>query len=274
MKSKNNGKIIVHLILIIGSIMMLVPFIWMILTSFKTIEEIAHLPITIFPEKLSLTNYKLALGSVPFFNLYVNTIATVIIRVAFALVFSSMAAYGFARIEFPLKNLFFGLVLMQMMVPSEIFILPQYLMVSKLHLTNTIFALSFPGLVSAFGTFLLRQQFMALPVELEEAAIIDGCNRWQVFWKIMFPLAKSGLISLAVFTSLFTWKDLLWPLIVNNDIYKMNLSAGLANLRGIFVNNDGAIMAGSVVAIVPMIIIYAFLQKQFVEGIAQTGIKG
>lgn len=267
-------KYLLHIFLILGSIVMVFPFVWMILTSVKTIEEIVNIPITILPEKPSLVNYEMALDAVPFLKLYANTLLTMLGRIVCALLFSSMAAYGFARIKFPLRNFFFSIVLLQMMVPTEIFLIPQYMMVSKLGLLNTIPALIFPGLVSAFGTFLLRQQFLSLPIELEEAAIIDGCNRWQIYSKIIVPLSKPSLVSLGVFTALFTWKDLLWPLIVNMNMDKMPLSAGLASLRGIFITNDGVLMAGSVIAIVPMVIIYIICQKQFIEGIAHTGLKG
>lgn len=267
-------KYLLHIFLILGSIVMVFPFVWMLLTSVKTVEEIVNIPITILPERPSFVNYEMALNAVPFPKLYVNTLLSMIGRIICALLFSSMAAYGFARIEFPLKKLLFSVVLLQMMVPTEIFLIPQYMMVSKLKMLNTIPALIFPGLVSAFGTFLLRQQFLSLPMELEEAAIIDGCNRWQIYSKIMLPLSRSALISLGVFTALFTWKDLLWPLIVNMNMEKMPLSAGLASLRGIYITNDGVLMAGSVIAIVPMVIIYIVCQKQFIEGIAQTGLKG
>lgn len=271
---KHRYQWILHVALIIGGIIMVFPFFWMILTSLKTVDEIMNIPITIFPENPSLSNYQLAIEAVPFVNLYVNTLLSMGGRILCALVFSSMAAYGFARIQFPLKNFFFSIVLLQMMVPTEIFLIPQYLMVSKLGLLNSVAALIFPGLVSAFGTFLLRQQFMSMPVELEEAAILDGCSRWKIYTRIMLPLSKSGLVSLGVFTALFSWKDLMWPLIVNMNMNKMPLSAGLASLRGIYITNDGVLMAGSVIAIVPMLVIYIVCQKQFIEGIAQTGLKG
>ena len=140
-----------------------------------------------------------------------------------------MAAYAFARLNFPGKKIFFALVLFQMMIPAQIFIVPQFLLVQKLGLLNTISALVIPGIVSAFGTFLLRQFFMGLPKELEEAAKLDGCNTWQTFYKVMLPLARSGLVALGIFTALFAFKDLMWPLVVNMSVDKMTLSAGLAS---------------------------------------------
>ena len=184
-----------------------------------------------------------------------------------------MAAYAFARIKFPGREILFMFVLIQMMVPGQIFIIPQYLMVQKLGMLNSISALVFPGIVTAFGTFLLRQFFMGLPEEIEEAAIIDGANRWQIFWRVMLPLAKPGMISLSIFTALFAWKDLMWPLIVNADLDKMPLSAGLASLIGQFSTDYPVLMAGSVIAIIPMIVIFIIFQKQFISGIAVTGGK-
>jgi multiple sugar transport system permease protein len=271
-KSKKNNFII-HIILIIGSVAMLLPFLWMILTSLKTLTESTTIPPTIFPKSMKWSNYKDVWNLLPFPKFYINTILMLIGRIAGSLFFSAMAAYAFARINFPGKNLFFMIVLIQMMVPGQIFIIPQYLLVSKLGWLNTVKALIVPGVVSAFGTFLLRQFFLGIPNELEEAAILDGCNRWQIFYKIMLPLTKSGLVALGIFTSLFAWKDLMWPLIVNMSIDKMPLSSGLASLQGQYSTNFPQLMAGSMIAIWPMLLIFIIFQKQFIEGIATTGSK-
>lgn len=270
---KNKNEIILHIFLAIGCLIMIFPFIWMILCSTKTIGEITSIPITILPKNWNLDNYKTAMKAIPFVSLYINTILMIVGRILCAIIFSSMAAYGFARLEFPGRNILFSLILIQMMVPGEIFIIPQYLMVTKLGLLDTIPALIFPGLVSAFGTFLLRQQFLSLPKALEEAAMLDGCNRWQIFSKVMLPISKSGLVSIGVFTGLFAWKDLMWPLVVNMDLSKMPIAAGLANLNSAFRTNPAVLMAGSTIAVIPILIVYGFCQKQFIEGIAHTGIK-
>lgn len=270
---KDKGLILLHVFLILGCFIMIFPFIWMILCSSKTVSEITSIPLVIFPKKWSTENFKAAMTAIPVVQLYINTFLLIVGRVLCAIIFSSMAAYGFARLEFPGRNALFSLVLIQMMVPGEIFIIPQYLMVTKLGLLDTIPGLIFPGLVSAFGTFLLRQQFLSLPVALEEAAMLDGCNRWQIFYKVMLPISTSGLVSIGVFTALFAWKDLMWPLIVNMDLNKMPLAAGLANLGNAYKNNPAILMAGTTIAVIPMLIIYGFCQKQFIEGIAQTGIK-
>ncbi len=262
-----------YLFFIIGSIVMIFPFIWMLLTSFKTVAESMQIPPDFFPAQWIIDNFKDAMASLPFGALYKNTILLIFWRVVCAVAFSSMAGYAFAKLNFKGKNLLFSLVLVQMMLPSQIFITPQYQMLAKLGLTNTIFALVFPGLVSAFGTFFLRQAYMGIPDEISEAAYLDGCNQWQTFVKVMVPLTTSSMAALAVFTAVFAYGDLMWPLIANTDLKMMTLSSGLATLRGQFNTNFPVMMAGSLLAMIPMVVLYLFFQKQFIEGVAMTGGK-
>lgn len=274
MKGKiKSSNLIVHIILIIGAFAMLLPFIWMIITSLKNLTESTTIPITIMPKDFKWSNYIDVWNQLPFEKFYINTMLMMFFRVIGSVFFSAMAAYAFARIDFPGKKFFFMIILIQMMIPGQIFIIPQYIMVSKLGLLNTVTALVIPGMVSAFGTFLLRQFFIGIPKELEEAAILDGCNRWQVFWKVMLPLTRSGLVALGIFTSVFAYKDLMWPLIVNMSLDKMPLAAGMASLQGQYSTNFPQLMAGSMIAIWPMLIIFIIFQKQFVEGVASTGSK-
>lgn len=274
MKELNKkSSILIHTVLIIGAAAMILPFLWMILTSIKSVGEAVQVPPKIFPSTPKWDNYSAVLNILPFAKFYLNTILMLIGRVIGSVLFSAMAAYACARLNFPGKNIFFGLVLFQMMIPSQIFIIPQFLLAQKLGLLNTISALVLPGIVSAFGTFLLRQFFMGLPKELEEAAKLDGCNIWQTFYKIMLPLSRSGLIALSIFTALFGFKDLMWPLIVNMSLEKMSLSAGLASLQGQFTTNYPQLMAGSLLAIWPMLLIFIIFQKRFIEGIATSGGK-
>ena len=267
--------IILQMILIAGAVAMILPFVWMVLTSLKTVTESTSMnPFVLFPKEPQWENFVKVLKQNDFLRLYFNTLAMMVIRVFCAVLFSAMAAYAFARLEFPGKNFFFGLVLFQMMVPVQIFVIPQYLMVDKLGMRNTVFALVFPGLVSAFGTFLLRQFFMGLPKELEESAKLDGCNIGQTFLRVMLPLTKSGLVALAIFTALFAFKDLMWPLIVNSNADAATLSSALAKISSAYSVNYPQLMAASVLAIWPMLLLYIIFQKQFIEGIAQTGIKG
>lgn len=274
MKMKNKKNAGVYLALVLMAFIMILPFVWSVLTSFKTQAEALRIPPQILPSSWSFKNYKAVSEVLPFATFFMNTFLMVIFRVLGSVFFSALAAYAFARLEFPFKNFLFAIVLLQMMVPGQIFILPQYMIVSKLGWLDSIKALVLPGIVSTFGTFLMRQFFMGIPKDLEEASVLDGCSIWKTFWKVMFPLTKSGLVSVAIFTALFAWKDMMWPLIVNMSIDKMTLSSGLVNLMGQYSVDYPQLMAGSLIAIVPMVILFLFFQKQFVEGIATSGTKG
>ncbi|MCL2043916.1 MAG: carbohydrate ABC transporter permease [Treponema sp.] len=266
-------KTVVYAALAAGSVIMVFPFVWMVLTSFKTISETMRVPPVFFPSRWLLTSFTSATSQVPFPRLYYNTALLVIFRIIFAAIFSSAAAFAFAKLRFPGKAICFTLIVSQLLMPSQIFIIPQYLMLARLSLLNTIPALVFPGLVSAFGVFFLRQAYMTLPAELMEAARLDGCNQGQTFVLIYLPLTKTFLAALSVFTAVFAYTDLMWPLIVNTDLNMMTLSAGLSSLRGQFTTNFPVLMAGSLLAMWPMILLYIFFQKHFVEGIALTGTK-
>lgn len=273
-KLNKNFLTLLYLLLFLGAIVMIVPFLWMVLTSFKTISESTQLdPFLIFPTKWRVDAYQAVITKMNFPLLYWNTFVLIVGRVIFTIVTASLAGYALARLEFKGKSIAFSLVLLQMMVPSQIFIIPQYLMVNKLGMLNTAFALLFPGLVSAFGTFLMRQAFIAVPKDLEHAAIIDGCSVGQTYLRIMLPLVKSSLVALSIFTALFAYKELMWPLVVNTDQNTIPLSAALAKLQGQFVVNYPELMAASVLACIPMILLYVFFQKQFIAGIAMSGTK-
>ncbi|HIT63962.1 MAG TPA: carbohydrate ABC transporter permease [Candidatus Ventrimonas merdavium] len=275
MKHNQTGSMAcLHIILILGGAVMLIPFAWMILTAFKSATEATQIdPFVIFPKTWRTDSFTSVISKMNFFRLYLNTLLMIAGRVFFAVVTASLAGYALGRIHFKGKNLCFSLVMFQMMVPVQIFIIPQYLMVSRMGLLNTTFSLIFPGLVTAFGTFLLRQSYMALPADLEEAARLDGCSIPQTFFYIMAPLTRSGMIALGIFTALFGYKDLMWPLIANPDQNAMPLSSALAKLQGQFAANYPELMAASLLACVPMVVLYVIFQKQFIEGIATSGGK-
>ncbi len=264
----------IHAAIIAGALLMVGPFVWMVLTSLKTFGESTQVPPVLVPSRAEWSNYREAIASLPFLAFYRNTILLTIGRTLGQLAFSSLAAYAFARIAFPGRNVLFILMLSVLMVPAQVFFIPQYLIMRDLGWLNTLQALIVPGMFSAFGTFLLRQFFMTLPKELEEAGKLDGANHLQIFWHIMLPLARPGLIALAIFTILWSWNDLLWPLIVNNSPDKLPLSAGLASLRGQYTTNYPVLMAGAVLATWPMIVVFLLLQRHFIEGIVLTGTKG
>ncbi|MGL4644536.1 MAG: carbohydrate ABC transporter permease [Vagococcus fluvialis] len=268
-----SNKLVVHALLIIGSVMMVFPFVWMVLTALKTNPEAVAIPPTFFAENPQWSNFTKIFTELNFGQFYLNTFISTIVITVGQVFFCSMAAYAFARLEFPFKNALFILLLSVLMVPGQVFLIPQYLIVQKLGLLDSIPALFLPGLFSAFGTFLLRQFFMSIPEEIEEAAIIDGCSRVKIFFTIILPLSKSALISLSIFSLLYGWNSLLWPLIINTSTEKMTLSAGLASLSGQHSTNYPLMMAGSFLAVIPLIILFLIFQKQFIEGIALSGSK-
>lgn len=271
---KQIRKFIIYFILIVGGILSTTPFLWMLVTSLKTISEATQIPPTILPLKVMWSNYVDVFKMLPFGRYFLNTAISTITMIIGQLIFCSMAGYAFARLEFWGKKKIFLMFLTILMVPGQIYLIPQYLIIQKLKLLNSITALVLPGLFSAFGTFLLKQFFDRIPKDLEEAAIIDGCNLFQIYWKIMLPLVKPGLVTLAILTGLYGWNSLMWPLIVNTSVSKMTLSAGLASLAGQRVTNIPLMMSGSLIAMAPMMIFFIIFQKKFIEGVASTGSKG
>lgn len=267
------GKLIIYIVLLLGCVITLAPFLWMFLTSMKTQVEAVSIPPSILPRSWNTDAYTSLTDKLPFYQMYGNTILTSLIVVAGQLLFCSMAGYAFGRISFPGRNVLFILCLSVLMIPSSFLILPQYLIIQKLGLLNTLHAIYLPNLFSAFGTFLMRQFFMTIPGELEDAARIDGCGHGRIYARIMLPLIKPGLVSLGVLTLRFAWNNLMWPMIVNTEKSKMTLSAGLSYLQGQYLTDYPSIMAGALLATIPLIIIYAIFQRQFIEGIALTGIK-
>lgn len=268
------SKFTMQVLLLLGAVSMMTPFVWMILTAFKTPSEATSVnPFVLWPSSFRRDAFQQATQSIDFMRTYLNTLLLIFWRVVSAVATATMAGYALARLNFRGKSVFFGLVLFQMMVPSQLFVLPQYLMISKMGMQNTIFALVFPGLVTAFGTFLLRQTYLTLPKELEEASRIDGCHIGQTFLYVMMPLTRASMVALGIFTALFAYKELMWPLIVNTDKNYLTLSSALAKIQGQYAPNYPELMAASLLACIPMLIIYLLFQRQFVEGIATTGGK-
>ncbi len=272
-KTKKWSTIGIYAALILGSAVMVFPFIWMLFTAFKTNSEVMQIPPTVLPSQWNMDSFAKALDLLPFGNLYLNTALMILFRVLCAVGFCSMAGYAFAKLEFKGKNLLFVLVIIQQMIPGQIFIIPQYQMLAKVGMTDSLFSLVFPGLVSAFGVFFLRQAYMGIPDEIAEAAYLDGCTRWQTFTKVLFPLTKSSVAALSVFTAVFAYTDLMWPLVANTNINHTTLSAGLSTLNGQFSTNYPVLMAGSLLAMLPMVILYLIFQRHFIEGVAMTGGK-
>ncbi len=272
--AKRRSNLVIHLILIAGAVIMVLPFVWMILTSFKTTTEATQIPIQLFPSKPSLRAYTDAIKQSSFLHYYANTLASAFMKTLFPVIFSSMAAFAFARIRFPGRGLCFFLIISVMMVPNPVFYTPQYLMMSKLGLVNSVTALWIASLVSPFATFLLRQFFLGISKELEEAAVLDGCNPFQIFRHIMLPLVKSALVAVVIIQLQWSWNDLQWPLIINSSPEKLTLSAGLATLVSMFGTDYPVLMAGAFMAVVPMLVLFFIFQRRFIEGVAFSASKG
>ena len=269
---KNN--LIAYIFLIMATTLTVGPFVWMVLTSLKTLSESIMVPPVIFPENPGLSAYFRVFTQLPFFNFYINSIIATLIIVTAQVLISSMAAYGFARIKFKGRDFVFMACMAVLMVPGQIFLIPQFLIIHKLGLVNTLTGLVLPGLFSIYGGFLLRQFFSEIPQELEDAAVVDGLNHFQIYWQIMFPLIRPGVMAFIIITGLSSWNSLLWPLIVNTSMDKMTLPVGLASLSARGGADYPMLMAGSVVAIIPMLLLFIAFQKKFIQGIATTGVKG
>ncbi|WP_236718145.1 carbohydrate ABC transporter permease [Actinoplanes sp. TFC3] len=262
-----------HTLLAIGAAGMLAPYVWQFLTSLKTLAGATRVPPTVVPDG-RWDNYGQIFRLLPFQAQFLNTLVMTAARSLGQVLLCSMAAYAFARLRFPGRTFLFGLFLSVLMVPPQLFIIPQYEIIAKLGWLNSLPALIVPGLFSAFGVFLLRQFFLGLPAELDEAARLDGANPLRIWWSVMMPLARPGLMALGILTTIWSWNDFFWPLVVNNDPKKMTLSAGLASLQGQFMTDYPVLMAGSLLASLPVIAVFVAMQRQFVQGIAFTGSKG
>ncbi len=264
----------VYIVLVLACLFMIFPYIWMVITSFKTMGEISALPPTFFPRNSTLGNYKILFTKLPYTRLLLNTIFSTIARITAQILLCSMAAYAFAKIKFPGKKIIFTLILSVMMVPGQIHMIPQYKIIAALKMTNSMGALIITALASAFGIFLLRQFFTTLPDELIESAKIDGCTHPRIFFSIALPLVGPALVTLGIFVILWTWNDLMWPLIVNTSLERMPLSAGLAILAfGEYGTQNNILMAGATAATIPILIVFITLQKYYVEGIKLSGLK-
>ena len=252
---------------------MLFPFIWMLLSSFKTNAEIMRFPITWLPEKWVFDNYETVFREYNFLHYYKNTIIVTAINLVGEIAVNSMAAYAFARITFPGSRVLFVALLTVSMIPSQMILIPSYIILTKLGWVNTILALTIPLFPSVYGTFLLRQFFMSIPKVLEEAAIIDGCGRWKLYYRIMLPLCRPGLIVYGIGIVLNYWNDLLWPLLMTSTEKMRTLAVGIAAMSGQYNIQYNTMMAATCLSVAPLIILFLCCQKYFIRGLVMSGIK-
>lgn len=267
-------KILLYIVLILIGVIMVVPFLWMLSTSLKTQYDAVKIPPVWIPDPPQWENYVKLFTEQPMFQFMLNTIKIVFFVVLGQLFFSSLAAYSFARISFKGRNVVFFFYIATLMVPGQVTMIPTYLMFAKAGLTDNHLALILPAFFSAFGVFLLRQFFMSLPKELEEAAEIDGCNPFMTYWRIMLPLVVPAMLTLGVFTLMNTWNDYMGPLIYLSSPEKYTMTLGIAYFKGVYTTQWNLVMAGSIVSVVPILIAYLCAQKYFIEGIAFSGVKG
>ncbi len=272
--ARSVGNIAIYAILITGAIAMIMPFAWMVSTSFKEAGSIFTYPPRWIPSRFVLDNYLDAWRAAPFGRYFFNSVFVASAVTLGQLITCSLAAYAFARLDFPGKSVLFVLFLSTMMIPLQLTIIPSFLILQELRWLDTYRALIVPFTVSAFGTFLLRQTFMTIPQELEDAAKLDGCSRLGFLWWVVLPLSKPPLASLALFTFMGTWNDYLWPLIMTNSQEMRTLQIGLRFLVSQEGGRWGMFMATTVMVSLPIIVFYLLVQKQFVEGVALTGLRG
>lgn len=271
--ARQSRRILLHACLVVLSLTMIFPFLWMVSSSLKGTNELYAIPPILFPSRLLWSNYVYMFTSAPWGVYFFNTVKITVLVVLGQLITCSMGAYAFARLRFPGRDLIFAVYLGTIMIPYTVTMIPLFKIIRTLGWVNTHYALIVPALTSAFGTFLLRQFFLNLPQELEQAAMIDGCGYPRIFWHIILPNSRAALAALAIFTSLGTWNDFLTPLIYINSDQLKTLTLGLATFQGTYTTQWSYLMAGTVIVTLPMIFIFLAAQRQFVQGVAMSGLK-
>lgn len=265
--------LIVHLLLILGIVLSLLPFFWMVSTSFKSASKAMALPPQWIPNPFYWKTYVNAWKAAPFARLFLNSIFMAVSVTLGHLAFGSLAAFAFARIKVPGGKFLFLFYLATMMIPTQVLLIPQYLVVHRFGWIDTYYALIIPTIAGAFSTFLLRQFFLTLPTELEDAALIDGCSWYRIFWQIILPLSKPALASVTIIIFTQNWNSFLWPLVVTNRMKMRNVQVGLSIFREEFATYWPELMAACTFITIPTLIVFLVFQKYFVTGIATTGLK-
>lgn len=265
---------ITHLFLLFFSFTMLLPFVWMILSSFKSDGEILSLPVKWFPTIWHPENYKATLDAAPWVTYFRNTIVVTAATILGQLVIASMAAYAFARLEFKGKDIMFIIYLSTMMLPFQVTMIPTFKIIKTLGWMDNLLSLIVPSCFSVFGVFMLRQFFLSIPTELEDAAKIDGCNYPRIFWEVIIKNSQPALVTLTLFIFMGTWNEFLRPLLYLNDKNLWTLSLGLSKFKGQYTSLWSCMMCGAVITILPIMCVFFFAQKYFIEGIVTSGLKG
>jgi multiple sugar transport system permease protein len=263
----------IHVVLGVGGFVMAFPFLWQIIMSLSTNAQVQSVTPTFWPGDLQWQNYVQVFERLPFLSQLGTSVMVTIIRTLAQIVLCTLAGYAFARMRFRGRAILLAIVLSILLVPSQVYLISQYQIVQGLGWLDTLMGIVAPGLFSAFGTFLMRTAFLNLPPELEEAARMDGANPFQTFWRIMLPLARPSISVLAITTVLWSWNELLWPLVVSTRAEDMPLAAGLATLSSDRTIDYPVLMAASLMAMAPVLIMFVVLQRRVIDGLASSGLK-
>lgn len=266
-------KWLLYLLLVLGAVVMIVPFGWMVIVAFTKPDITYQMTLENILDSLSVNSFKTLFTQYSMVRYALNSIVVSVISTAGQILLCAMSGFVFARIDFKHKEKIFILYLATMMIPVQATVIPQYILVNKMGLVNTYVGLFLPGIFNAFGTFLMRQYFMSIPKALEEAACLDGAGYVRIFFQIMLPLTKTGLAVLAVTSFMGAWNDFLWPLLVSSDDLHTTLPLFLSQLQGRWYVDWSVLMGATLISVIPILIVYLFAQKYFIEGVQNTGIK-
>lgn len=267
-------RVALHVVLIALAFTMLFPFLWTVSASLKSNLNVIAVPPTLFPNPIHWDNYSTVFNTLPMFRGLLNSVIVAVSGTSLQVLTCSMAAYAFARIKFRFSGALFLVFLVTLMVPVQVTMVPLFMLMRILGLVNSYPGLILPGITSAFGVFLLRQFFLTIPRDLEEAAFLDGASHWTVFWRIVMPLSKPGLAALTIFAFMSYWNAFLWPLLITTDNNMATLPLMTSLLQNQYTTYWNQLMAGSVISIIPIMVVYLFAQRHFVQGMTLSGLKG
>lgn len=268
------GQIITFVLLTIGAFSMILPFFWMVSTSIKTTGETLAIPPVWLPENWQWSNYEKALTMAPFEQYFINSVIITLSSTIGEVITSILAAFAFSKLQFFGKNILFTILISTMMVPFELLMIPNYLTLSKMGMINSYWAMIIPFLASVFSVFLLKQNFEAVPKQLYYAAKVDGASDWRFLWQILVPMSKSSIVTVVILKMIGSWNSFMWPLMVTNETHLRPLPVGLQAFTTEAGTYFELLMAAATIVVLPMIIIYLFLQKYIIKGISNTGVKG
>ena len=262
--------------LILATLVVVLPLLWMVLSSFKQPGEIITMDLKLLPESVTLDNYHVAMTTVPFARFFMNSLIVTTVGATVKVILAILTAYALVFVRFPFKNIIFIIILVALMVPPQVSILPNYILIAGMGGKNTLWGIILPGLGTAFGTFLLRQHFMTLPASILEAAEIDGAGHWRRLWQVVVPVSGPSIATVALVTVVSEWNDYIWPLIITDRPETMTLPVGLTLLQNSEGNGSGwgILMAGAVLVIVPILLVFAALQRYIVAGLTQGSVTG